>query len=197
MCLATLIACNTLPTTTPIDYGTKGVGAVGPSQSRALFNCYLAGDTATKIVELRTAGSSDTEILKFYEKVTDKNWMSLIHDVLPIVAEDNPPASEKVEYGRNFYERCMRGQFDEKAIQVALYCYRLTQFASLAFSFRNIGDPMEAAYTKMPAYERVRAVTDGILTRGKRIPRSDEAQFRVQTYYGCLGHPDINPLSAR
>ncbi|MDP4074364.1 hypothetical protein [Acidovorax sp. A1169] len=197
MCLGTLAAQGTSPSIAPIDYGIKGIGALSPDQSRALLNCYLAGDAATKIVELRGEGKSSDEIIKHYEKSVDKGWMKLIHDVLPFVVKDNPPASTQVEYGSNFYGKCLDEDLNEKALQVALYCYRLNQFSLLAFSFRSIGDPMEAAYTKMPVHEKVKLVTDELLMRAKKTDKSKEVQFRAQTYYGCLGHPEINPMAPR
>lgn len=123
--------------------------------------------------------------------------MKLIHEVLPFVIKDNPPASNKIEYGSNFYGKCLDEDLNDKALQVALYCYRLNQFALLAFNFRSVGDPMEAAYIKMPAHEKVKVVTDEILIRAKKTEKSQEVQFRSQTYYGCLGHPQINPMAPR
>ncbi|HEX5125880.1 MAG TPA: hypothetical protein VFW00_03990 [Rhodocyclaceae bacterium] len=194
MCLVILVACNTTPAIKPIDYGTAGVGPISAAQTRALLNCFIAGDSATKIVELRSEGKSDDEIIKYYASNTDSSWLELIHDLLPIVAKDNPPASSsRIDYGRSVYSKCLHEQFEPKAMQIAAYCYQQNQFLQLAFSFRDIGEPMENAYTKMGAEGKTKVITDGLILHAKEVGKSQENNFRISTYYGCLGHPDQAP----
>lgn len=195
--LMILAACKTTPLVSSVDYGTSGVGVIGASQDRAIMNCYLAGESATKILELRSEGKKDNEIIKYYSERIDSSWLKLIHDLVPIVAEDNPDPSNRIDYGRSVYSRCMGKILDSKSKQVAEYCYHLNQFLAVAFSFRNSGEPLERAYTVIPPGEKAKVITDAFLVRAKGVSRSQESEFRVSEYYGCLGHPDKAPVNRR
>jgi hypothetical protein len=195
MCAA-VAACSTAPSVKPaepINYGTAGVGPISEIQTRGLLNCYMAGDSATKIVELRGQGKSDEEIVKYYSAAMGNGWIRLIQDLLPIIAKDNPQASHRIDYGRSVYRRCVSGQFEPKEARIAEYCFQQNQFLQLAYSFRNINEPMEMAYTKMNAQGEARVITDALLARAKAVGKADENSFRIETYYGCLGHPEKAP----
>lgn len=198
MCSVIFVACSTTPAVKPVEpinYGTAGIGPISAEQTRGLVNCYAAGDSATKIVELRSEGKSDDEIIKQYAATIGKDWLRLIYDLLPIIAKDNPQASNRIDYGRNVYSRCVRDQFEPKASEIAEYCFQQNQFALLAFSFRNVNEPMEKAYMKMGAQGKTKVITDALLVRAKEIGKTQEANFRIDTYYGCLGHPDKAPVN--
>lgn len=195
-----VVGCSTAPTIGPaesFDYGTAGIGPISAEQRRALFNCYAAGDSATKIVELRSEGKSDEAIIQHYAATVDKGWLRLIYDLLPIVAKDNPPAPSRIDYGRSVYRRCLRELFEPPAIQIAEYCFQQNQFVLLAFSFRDGNEPMEMAYTKMPARGKAKMITDALLVRAREIGKGQETNFRINTYYGCLGHPDKSPVDRK
>jgi hypothetical protein len=197
ICAVSLVACSTTPpakSVEPINYGTSGVGPITADQTRGLLNCYLAGESATKIVELRGEGKSNDEIIKYYSAVLGKGWMQLIYDLLPVIAKDNPAAPQRLEYGRNVYGRCLGAQFNPKLSQIAEYCYQQNQFLHLAFAFRNQHEPMETVYTKMNARGDARVITDALLARAKEVSMPEEGNFRLKTYYGCLGHPDKAPV---
>jgi hypothetical protein len=191
-----LVACGTTPSVRsaePIKYGTTGVGPISADQTRVLSNCYFAGDAAIKIVELRSEGKSDDEIIKFYSTFLGKDSIQLIYDLLPIIAEDNPQAQDRIDYGLNLYGRCIQTQFNPKVIRIAEYCFQQNQFLNLAFAFRRSNKPMEMAYTKMNARGETKIFTDALLARAKEIDKAREGSFRLETYYGCLGHPEKAP----
>ncbi len=193
-CSAGLIACTTKNPVKTTDYGTAGIGSINVDQRRAFLNCHLAGDSATKIVELRAEGKSDEQIIKHYTAISDTGWLRLIYDLLPIVAEDNPQAGNRIEYGRELYGRCLGDQFEPEAAHIATLCYQQSQFLLIAFSYRDSGEPMESVYTKMGASGRAKLITDGLLLRAKEVSKLQESKFRLETYYGCLGHPDKTPI---
>jgi hypothetical protein len=195
-----LVACGTTPSaksSEPIKYGTTGVGPITADQTRGLLNCYLAGDSATKIVELRGEGKTDNEIIKYYSAVLGKDWMQLIYDLLPIIAKDNPQAQSRIDYGSNLYGRCIQTQFKPKETRIAKYCFQQNQFLQLAFAFRSSNEPLETAYTKMNARGEAKVFTDVLLARAKEISKTQEGNFRLETYYGCLGHPEKAPILRR
>lgn len=193
-CSVLLVSCTATNTDGKVNYGTSGVGPVTADQRRALFNCFLAGDSAVKIMELRAEGKSDEKIVEYYSDKIGGDWLRLIHDLLPIVTRDSSQMGNRIDHGRDLYSRCLSELFAPETAQVATYCYQQSQFLLIAFGYRTSGKPMEDVYTKMGATGKAKLITDGLLLRARGVENSQETRFRLETYYGCLGHPDEAPV---
>lgn len=194
LCSVFFVSCTATTPDRKVNYGTSGVGPVTTDQRRALLNCFLAGDSAVKIMELRAEGKSDEEIIQYYSDKNPGDWLRLIHDLLPMVTRDSSQLGNRIDHGRGLYSRCLSELFAPGTAQVATYCYQQSQFLLIAFGYRASGKPMEDVYTKMGATGKSKVITDGLLLRAREVENSQETRFRLETYYGCLGHPDEAPV---
>ena len=172
------------------------IAAIDDAQNERLINCMVAATTSSKLLEERSSGKTNEEIVQRYRDTLGEGAADYARKMLSNLDADKPESNDLIGYGGTVYRKCLGGIFTEDAMSIAEYCYHQSQFVQLAFSFRSIGEPMEKVYGKVPVPDDTKAAYDALLARAGKVEASNgpETIFRLSTYYRCLGHPERSPV---
>jgi hypothetical protein len=173
----------------------SAIASVDSAQNERLINCMVAATTSSKLLDERTSGKSDEDIIRQYRERLGEEAAGYARQMLSNLDADKPEENDFIGYGITVFGKCLGGSLDEEARSTAVYCYRQSQLIQIAFAFRAIGEPMEKVFGKPPVPDDVRPAYDALLARAAGTTRDDnaEAMFRLSTFYRCIGHPELWP----
>jgi len=174
----------------------QAIAAIDDAQNERLIDCMVAATISASLLEERSSGQSNEDIVRRYRDALGDGAADYARKMLSNLDADKPEDNDLIGYGGTVFGKCLGGIFTESALSIAKYCYHQSQFVQLAFSFRAISEPMNKVYGKVPVPDDTKAAYDALLARAAKAERSNDAEtnFRLSTFYRCVGHPERSPV---